>query len=95
MIIPTLNPNDLNLNNPIVQSILSSLDIVLSWARIHESVFERFESKKYFGFQLFALSPQYANSFKSILALLVPVPNSQTSSLLSSTKIEKLDNVIN
>ena len=75
MVIPTLNANDLTITNPVVQSILDSLDILLNWVKVHESIFERFESKKFFGFQLFALSHQYANAFKSILGLYMPTPN--------------------
>jgi len=55
MAIPAQGP-ELSLQNPVVVKILSSLDVLLSWVRIHENILERFESKRYFGYQNFALS---------------------------------------
>lgn len=75
MVIPTMGQNDLNLTNPIVMNILNSLDIIHSWVKIHEGIFERFESKKNFGFSSFAVSLQYANVFKQILGIYVPTPS--------------------
>jgi hypothetical protein len=78
-----------------VKNILDFLEILLTWVKVHESIFERFESKKFFGFQSFALSHQYANAFKSILGLYMPTSNFQNQTILSVTKMEKLDNLVN
>lgn len=50
MIIPTLSPDQLTLDNPDVKKIVSALDVLLTWTKIHESILERYESKNYFGF---------------------------------------------
>lgn len=52
---------DISIENPTVQSLLSNLDLVQEWVNVHESILERWESKKFFGYQLFCQSVSYAN----------------------------------
>jgi hypothetical protein len=63
--------SELSLNTPLVQKILASLDLLLIWVRIHENVLERYESKRYFGFQNFALNANYARAFNALLGLII------------------------
>lgn len=59
MAIPTMKPEDLHLNNPAVQRILMSLEVLLTWVKIHNTVFERYESRKNFGFTSFVMNNEY------------------------------------
>ena len=83
------------MENPLVKKITESLDILFTWTKIHESILERFESKKYFGFSNFAMSPHYANIFSALLGLVVPHPNQNNQCIMSITGISKLDNLLN
>jgi len=51
MVIPTMAVDDLNMSNEVVQKILVSMDTLFTWVKVHEQVLERFETKKYFGYQ--------------------------------------------
>ena len=95
IVISTTQSVDLNMNNPSIIKIVATLDIILMWTRIHESVFERYESKKDFGLQQFAISEEYSQAFKCLLGIYVPTSNQPNSNILSVTGIEKLDNLIN
>ncbi len=41
---------ELTLEDPLIQKVLSQLDLISSWVRIHESILEKYESKKFFGY---------------------------------------------
>ena len=87
MVVATLPPEELTANNATVRNLLSALDIILQWVNIHHDIFERYESKKYFGFSEFSKSQSYANIFKYILGLHVPAPTQSNQTILSVTGI--------
>lgn len=95
IVLPTLPPAELTLHNPHVVKVMNSLEIIFNWVKIHYNAFERYQSKKYFGFQLFSSSVEYCNIFKNILGLHVAHPNQTNQTILSLTGLEKLDNQLN
>ena len=51
---------EFNEEHPHMHKIMNSLDILYTWVKIHESVLERYQSKKYFGFNNFIQNAEYA-----------------------------------
>lgn len=43
-----------------MQKVMTTLDILYTWATVHESILERYESKKYFGYGNFIANESYA-----------------------------------
>lgn len=76
-----------------MQKILNSLDILYTWVKIHESVLERYQSKKYFGFANFIQNEAYVQILTQLLKIQV-VPTLQQHIILSLTGYPKLDNLI-
>jgi len=64
---------------------------------MHSNLLERWESKKYFGFNLLAQSAAYANTLAKILSIFVPLgdQSQEQSHLISLTGLQKLDNLLN
>lgn len=60
-VISAFAPQQLTLENPSIQTIVNALNVLQEWANIHESILERYESKRYFAFHLFTGSQYYAN----------------------------------
>jgi hypothetical protein len=63
---------EFNDNHPHMQKILAQLDILYTWAKIHESILERYQSKKYFGFANFSQNESYSNILGLLLSFKVP-----------------------
>ena len=62
---------------------------------IHESILERWESRKHFGFPVFLQNAPYSAIFTQILGIVVQTPEQPTHSFISVTGLEKLDNLLN
>mmetsp|Transcript_3434 Transcript_3434/g.2419 ORF Transcript_3434/g.2419 Transcript_3434/m.2419 type:complete len:224 (+) Transcript_3434:713-1384(+) len=56
---------------------------------------EKFEQRRFFGYSKFALSIQYAQTFKNLVGIFVPTESQPTTTIISFTQIEKLDNLLN
>lgn len=87
--------NEFNENHVHMQKVLASLDILYTWAKIHENILERYQAKKYFGYSNFIQNDNYSNTLNLLLAIQVPHQNQQVNSILSFTGFPKLDNLIN
>jgi hypothetical protein len=94
LVISTLGA-EFNENHVHMQKILSQVDILYAWAKIHEGILERYQQKKYFGFSNFIQNEQYSNTLNLLLAIQVPVLNQPVNSILSFTGFPKLDNILN
>jgi hypothetical protein len=62
---------------------------------VHESLLERWESKKYFGYNLMANSINYPSAFQAILGVVINYGSQNVGSMFSLTGVEKLDNLLN
>jgi hypothetical protein len=95
MVVGSLPAGGLTVDNPQIQSILAALDLLQQWTSVHQSVLEKFQSKKYYAYQLFATSEAYAFTFISIIGILVQSPSQDMKCFISLTGIEKLDQLLN
>lgn len=78
-----------------IKKVINSLDIILTWSKIHESVLERYQAKKYFGFQSIAMNESYSRILSSLLVLYIPLSSQSSRTILSLTGIQRLDNLLN
>lgn len=85
----------LETDNPSIVRIMTYLDILQQWANIHESILERYESKKFFAFHLFTQDKGYAVVFTQLIGVIVQVPSQDVNSFISITGFEKLDQLLN
>ena len=67
--------DNLAIDNPVVEKVISYLDLLLMWVSIHINIFERNSTKRYFAFDSFISDVNYSNIFSRILALMAPLPN--------------------
>lgn len=96
MVIAASSQSDLSLENPTIQSILASLDLLQEWVNIHESILERWESKKFFGFSQFASNANYSAVFGQIIGIVVNVQaQGGAHTFISLTGMQKLDHLLN
>ncbi len=58
------------------------------------NILERWESRKYFGFDRISQSTAYSETLASILVINIPI-NGVMNSFISITGLEKLDNLLN
>lgn len=66
---------EFNENHVHMHKILTSLDILYNWTKIHESILERYQVKKNFGFGNFIQSESYAATLLNLLHIHIPVLN--------------------
>jgi hypothetical protein len=80
-----------------IKNSLEILEVIYEWSVMHVNLLERWESKKYFGFQLMTQSQSYANTLAKILSLSFPLgaPLPDNARLFSLTGLPKLDNLLN
>lgn len=62
---------------------------------VHESILERWESKKFFGFNHFTQNTHYSAIFTQILGIIVQATGQNTQSIISLTGMQKLDHLLN
>ena len=67
-------PAQLTMDNPSIQTIVSSLTVLQEWVNIHESILERYESKRYYAFHLFTGSQYYANVLTQMIGIVISHP---------------------
>ena len=76
--------------------IMEQLDILLfSGYLLYDTILERFESKKYYGFNLFASNERYAAALTQIIGILITSSSQDMTCVISLSGLEKLDNQIN
>lgn len=80
--------------SPIAQATFSILEIISEWLNVHMNILERWESRKYFGFDRISQSTAYSETLASILVINIPI-NGVMNSFISITGLEKLDNLLN
>lgn len=94
-IIAASSQESLTLENPVIQQVLGQLQVLHQWVAAHQNILERFESKKYYGFDLFAQSPKYATVLTQIVGILVTTSQQNVGCIISISGLEKLDQQLN
>lgn len=57
--------------------MVASLSVLQEWANVHESILERYESKRFYAFHLFTGSQYYANVLTQMVGIVISQPQLQ------------------
>lgn len=77
-----------------MQATFNILEVISEWLNVHMNILERWESRKYFGFNRIAQSAVYSETLASVLVINVPI-NGVMNAFISLTGMDKLDNLLN
>lgn len=59
--------------SPLAQATFNLLEVIAEWLNVHMNILERWESRKYFGFERIAQNASYSETLASILVINVPM----------------------
>lgn len=83
----------LALDSPLAQQTLITLEMISEWLNVHMNILEKWESRKYFGFDKISQNASYSETLASILV--ISIAKGVPTNFISLTGLEKLDNLLN
>jgi len=87
--------NTLAFDSPLAQQTLITLEMISEWLNVHINILEKWESRKYFGFDKISSNATYSETLASILVIKLPLQGVASGGFISLTGLEKLDNLLN